>query len=44
MKKRSKSTEKTSKENTQIVYLKESKNYMNIKNHFTQYNMKMILQ
>ena len=43
-KKRSKSTEKTSKENTQTVYLKESKNYMNIKNHFSQYNMKMILQ
>ena len=43
-KKRSKSTEKTLKENTQTVYLKESKNYMNIKNHFSQYNMKMILQ
>ena len=44
IKKRSKSTEKNSKENTQNVHLKESKNYMNLKNHFSQYNMKMILQ
>ena len=44
IKKRSKSTEKTSKENTQTVNLKESKNYVNLKNHFSQYNMKMILQ
>lgn len=44
IKKRSKSTEKNSKENTQTVHLKESKNYMNLKNHFSQYNMKMILQ